>query len=267
MNTQYKSLIVESQELCLSDLLNLLEGKLLAIRLPNFASPDCCESWVRSIIGNEFHRYSNAQDFQVSKVGMTYFETENKPNLLDIYFEAAESITSQLHKLFAPLPDPLSLIHKAFGEVWPNHIEVRTLGDRKMCPGILRRIESDNAEGLPPHQDMINKELDNSHQDQLLKCQLANNLYIEVPEEGGELELWNYSPSLEEAAKLYTGRYDFMDRAKLPESIIIKPRRGELIIFRSNLVHAVAGCKNANRTAASCFVGYYGQEHPLYYWS
>ncbi len=267
MNTQSKTSIIESRELLLSDVFRLLNGEILAIRILDFASIELCEYWGKRMAQSNFQRYSNAQEIMVSKIGMTYFETENKPHLLSHYFEVADNMSVHLGELFNPKPEPLGLIHDAFKRVWPHSMQIRQLEGRNMCPGILRRIEGKNMMGLPPHQDMIIKELDNAHQDQLIKCQLATNLYIKVPDEGGELELWDYSPSLAEVAELYTGVYDFIDRSKLPAAITIKPQQGEFIIFRSNSIHAVAGCENADRTAASCFIGYYGDNHPLYYWS
>ena len=64
------------------------------------------------------------------------------------------------------------------------------------------------------------------------------------------------------------GDYDFIDTNKLPvKPQRLAPRTGELILFRSNCVHSVKAGEGGNRSAASCFIGYYGTDKPLTVWA
>jgi hypothetical protein len=247
----------------------LLRGDRLALRVPQFADEPARRHWKRALKDpSRFSRYANAPDVEISTVGMTLFETQNEHERLQAYFQVAEQFEERMARLFSPRPSPFALIQRRLADLWPAGGQPGMLHGRAMCPGIIRKFEQANSDGLPPHQDMLHKDVSPSNEAASdLQAQVAVNLYIEVPERGGELELWDVRLSDEEREALLSGEHDFIDRSVLPEPEALRPRDGELILFRSDRVHAVRGMRRENRMAASCFLGYYGNDEPIRYWA
>lgn len=260
--------IVEIQKLDKAVLASFFNGEVLAIRVPDF-----CDHY-QDIIKNlrtkmsEFTHYRMAEDVAVKKIGFTVFETENKPEYLSHYFKHATLYSEKIRRLCHPFQNPMDTFHILLDENWPAGASLETCSLGKMTPCIFRMMEANYNEGLPAHQDVLSRDLPNEHKFTNILAQAAANIYLSVPEEGGELLLWDKNPTFEEYQALKEDRYDFIDTKKLEGSpFVMKPRSGELIMFRSDHIHAVNSSVNVNRIAQSCFVGYYGEEHPLTYWA
>ena len=59
-----------------------------------------------------------------------------------------------------------------------------------------------------------------------------------------------------------------LDEPKLPPpGAIIRPRAGELVIFRCDHPHAVSRIVRVHRCTEACFIGYRGEPSRLSYWS
>lgn len=262
-----QAIIKTAESLDLADFTSLLNNDILAIRIPGFAESKLCDIWTQKLLdANKFQRYLNAPDVGITKVGMALFETQSNHALLETYFNEAKHTGTELNTIFDPFPNPLHWIQSQVREIWPNGVNVGVLNGKKMCPGIVRWIEEDNPIGLPPHQDLLYNDLPEDVNPIPLKAQLAANLYIQAPTIGGELELWD--PDLSFFSKdIYTGHHDFIDRDALPNPAEIKPQKGELILFRSDAIHAVKSIQAGYRITASCFLGFTNKDEPICYWS
>ena len=250
------------------DIKDLISGKFLLLRIPQFIEKESCLAWQAPLeLATELQRYSNATDVSVNRIGMTLFETENKPEKLDNYLKSAKDTFPTIEKILYG-DNPVWEIHRNLREIWQEGCHTERLEGKEMNPGIIRSFEADPKGGLPPHTDTLLKDVPNASSFNEMKCQLASNLYINTAEEGGELEIWDYAPSTAELEQMYNGEYDFIDRDKIPvKSHIIRPEIGELIIFRSSCIHSVRPSKGGMRTAASCFIGYYDDDRPLSVWA
>lgn len=264
-----KTHLVECSDLNTARLTDLIDGHILALSIYPFFTIDACKSYLSKLRNNkELKHYSMAQDVDVRRIGMTLFETQNDPLLLKVYFDDGQHTYNRLDELFYPQINPLRYFHESLAKHWPGGGQVGAIGQQKMNPGIIRQFKANADEGLPPHQDKMIKDQSHCSESKELKTQLAANLYLEVPEEGGELEIWDLSFSKEEEVNYYVGQYDFLDRKKIPQPTLrIKPRQGELILFRSDNVHAVRASKKSARTTVSSFIGYYGLDRALRFWA
>ncbi len=135
-----------------------------------------------------------------------------------------------------------------------------------MFVGLLRVLD----EGAPihPHQDVLRRDAKTAINAYSLKTQLAANIYLNMPQEGGELQLWEHGCSDEEYKNLLTPGEYYVERSKLVAPFLtIKPEVGELVLFNPTRYHAVTPGKGTKRVSVSCFVGYRGEYCPLTLWS
>lgn len=262
------SLIKSTSGLCHTDLLDLLQGRILALRISHFENQECCSKWQQDLITRgKLSRYSNATDVPVNRIGMTLFETENKAEKIFEYLEIGEKNISSIREIFGER-NPLEKIIDGLEKSWNAGCQIQQMSQRQMNPGIIRSFEASANGGLPPHVDSLLKDLPDSNEFDNIKGQLAANLYFDISEKGGELEIWDYAPTETELESFFTGDYDFIDRNKIPvPSQKLSPKKGELILFRSNCIHSVASSEGGTRSAASCFIGFYGEEEPLTVWA
>ena len=273
MTTNIKSVMAprvkQVTQLQFSSIMDLIDDNCIAIRVPNFFSAESCKAVAKQMRKKtSFKRYSMADDVPVRRIGMTLFETENEETKLDRYFNEAIQTSEKLRNLCAPCMNPLDLLRLRLEETWPEGSQIMKIEGRKMLPGIARMFEADASAGLPPHQDILERDIPDLAKTYIPTAQIAANVYLEVAPEGGELELWDFSPSLEEFNTLLDGRYDFLDRSRIPpRDASIRPQRGELILMRSDKVHAVRPSRGGERIAMSCFIGYFGLHKPLTYWA
>lgn len=262
------SQILEKSKLSKQDVLDLTKGKILALRIHPFINEETCKRWQAPLESStNLSRYSNALDVSVNRIGMTLFETENNPKKLNDYFKSAKNTFNIIDKLLYG-DNPIRDIQRGINTIWEKGSMPEQLDGVNMNPGIIRSFEPDMEGGLPPHMDTLIKDIPTHTSFRKMSCQLAANLYINTPEQGGELEIWDYSPSLEVLKTLQTGKHDFIDSNKIPnKSILIQPRIGELILFRSSCIHAVRPIVGGMRTTASCFIGFYDENRPLTVWA
>jgi hypothetical protein len=194
--------IITRTHLSQKDLKDLISGKFLLLRIPQFIEKESCLVWQTPLEGaTELQRYSNATDVSVNRIGMTLFETENKPDKLDLYFKSAQDTFSTIEKILYG-GNPIWEIHRNLRKVWQEGCNIERLEGKEMNPGIIRTFEADPKGGLPPHTDRLLKDVPNVASFGGMKCQLASNLYINTTEEGGELEIWDYAPNAAELKQI-----------------------------------------------------------------
>jgi predicted 2-oxoglutarate/Fe(II)-dependent dioxygenase YbiX len=117
------------------------------------------------------------------------------------------------------------------------------------------------------HHDILAKDAPGNYQAISLQGQLAANVYLKMPEQGGELQIWQTELSPEEFDQMRGDSYGIQpDLLGAPE-VQIRPGPGDLIIFNSRKMHAVTPGKGDLRLSLSCFVGYRGPAMPLTFWS
>ena len=94
-----------------------------------------------------------------------------------------------------------------------NGANLENIHGRKMFIGLCRVIEP-NVDFLP-HQDKLSKDAQYIKTTSMLKTQFAANVYIDIPENGGELDLWRQELDDENYDAMRKGSYGIR-RDKLP---------------------------------------------------
>jgi CRP-like cAMP-binding protein len=258
--------VVVREEVRLEDLRDIIEGRVLAVRVPGWYTSRQCQQLCRRLLRHPgFSRYSIAPDVGVQRVGYSYFETRGDEERLEHYFDQAVPTIAEIRRVCAPLLIPIDRLRLELDEHWPGGAGLATLGGRKMFVGTSRLFEDGHS--LPPHQDILSRETSDEAARRLL-AQMTANVYLRTPRSGGELEIWDLTPNDEQVAELYTGDYDFLNTDKLPPSAaLIKPGVGELILMLSSRIHAVRASAGGPRVSMSCFVGSSGEAERLVLWN
>lgn len=259
-----QTLAVESS-LTFNSLCGLLMGSILAVRIPKFYETDRCK-YLSDILSNSVKNQSTSSGkIYISDVD-SFWNTLDKPELKESYFNTAIPTMRRLRKLSCPYASPMDLLRLELDEIWPSGASIMHLGTKTMLFGITR-IWQVGFEALP-HQDVFWREIPNSNEAKDQISQLGVNVYLSSADLGGELEIWNYSFSDEDCERHgIKGSYGF-SRSLLPNnSLVIKPQAGDLIIFNTTKVHAIRKILQGERITISGFIGYWGMDKPLKCWS
>ena len=96
--------------------------------------------------------------------------------------------------------------------------------------------------------------------------QLGCNIYLRTPETGGELQMW-----LREATATEKGIIREVEGLDIdviePPRLVLKPEEGDMIMMSTRLLHAVRPSEDSHRVSQGTFIGVYGENNPLTYWS
>lgn len=258
-----KGLYLEAFSLSREILNQLMEQKIYAVMIKEFANPDACAAVARKLSSSQIKEYVNAPG--IGRIGISFFETTDSKKMETAYFDEALKNISDIRGLFLPHLSPIDNLRLTIDEHWSAGANLETRSGKKMFVGLCRSLDK-NKEILP-HEDVLERD-DPSHLGQLpLKVQIATNVYLQMPKKGGELELYNTSHDTAEYDALRGESYG-IKRAILPQPILrIKPGVGDLVLFNSRLTHSVARVEDTVRISMSCFIGYRGKDHALKLWS
>jgi len=243
-----------------ADWQRLLQSNVDAIRLSEFANPYECQQLVTFVTQHpRAVQYSTAAG--IVRLGSSFSDARKSDALAEEYSKP-DILTEAL--------GVNSVISRILGTItasWPLGLETFRCNGVALHRSIARRIVGAGAE---PHDDNVAKELPGEHLASAVQIQLGLNLYIEMPEEGGELEGWHRRLSREEYDRLrnpdpklhYGIRRDVLGVCDWR----IEPKLGDLIIFQNNELHAIRHSTGA-RTTWGFFLGYRGQNESLLIWS
>ena len=241
----------------------LAAGEARVIQVQAYAGELACAQISDGQMDMGFKPYENVS--QVRRIGMAYYETDGKPDLLEKYFSVAKKNQIAFRKACGLSGSPLDKLRCQLDEIWPAGAQLQTLEGRKMFVGLSRMVEPNTT--FLAHHDKFEEDAPGSQEAKTLQAQFAANIYFQVPKVGGELLMWHRELSTEEFDERRGDKYGInIDDLPTPD-VVVKPERGDLLIFDSRKIHAVASPKDNPRLAVSFFIGYRGESNPLTYWS
>lgn len=259
------SFVIETNASKLSQqhLLALAHNEVRVIHVKGFASPEASQTISGGQTDLGFRAYINVD--QVRRIGMAFYETENKEDLIEDYFAVVHENQNAFRDACRPFGSPLDTFRCLLDEVWPAGANLQTILGRKMFVGLSRMVEPNTT--FLAHHDIFAEDAPGHMEAESLKAQFAANIYFQVPEKGGELLMWHRHMTTKEFDERRKGQYGIAIN-ELPEpDVVIKPGTGDLLIFDSRRIHAVASPQDQARVAVSFFIGYRGDDEPLTYWS
>ncbi|GHG64919.1 2OG-Fe(II) oxygenase [Streptomyces griseocarneus] len=250
-------------ELSHEDILAVVEGTALAVHIPGFIHPEALAS-ARAQLYDHPDRDGLSQDTAFQRIGFAYSEISDEASR-DRYHAEARANIQRMRDLFAPYASPSDVLRLLLEETWHAGANLMHVGGRKAFIGICRY--QDKNVDLNPHTDALERNLPADHA-QGLTAQLSVNIYVNIPREGGELELWGTEPGEETYNELKGERVWGIERDKLgPPVEVIKPAPGDLLLLNPRQIHAVRPSGDEPRITLGHFLGYYGTDRPLELWS
>ncbi|MCA9069170.1 MAG: 2OG-Fe(II) oxygenase, partial [Planctomycetaceae bacterium] len=247
-------------ELTGESLEKLFHGELLAVQIAGFYEPRAAAALAQRVSLQSYDAEFNARE--ILKAGMSLFEVNGSDSQAEKYFGTASSYRQFIRSLAYPFVSPLDMMIREFDEVWPGGAHIWNLGGRKAQAGLVRAAA--NGVSFRPHTDRCDWDAPQFKETSELLAQFAANVYLQCPEHGGELELWDWCPDrvdYETHRASINGQPDYsLNRDVLgPPQVVISPNTGDLIIFNAWKVHAVRQSLGRTRVAQSAFVGFRGE--------
>jgi hypothetical protein len=242
-------------------LLTLLKGDCVALRIPKFCPEGVARALAQEIVTstarqNYHHEVKNPDgsikellDYNVDRVGPVrnrLFGPDTRREHWLEYSQEGRALMERFRQIAAPHGShPVDTLMSALSAAWPYGagfdfvapgIEAYAGVGRFTRPGLKTRLSEE------PHKDSLPEHI-------AYPVQLGINVYLSVPERGGELVVWD-----EQDGRATTKVWE------------IRPRLGDLIIVRTSNFHSVNGFDSADRTTISCFGGM-RHDGPIRLWS
>lgn len=252
-------------ELTTETLVALANREIGAIHVRAFYPENMCaeisqKAMRHPALGNYHKKFTSS----VGRIYMPHIDTKWNPDLIDKYHTAALPAIADVRSMFEPMISPVDKVRLLLQEYWPGGANLLRLRGRASFVGAFRVFQPNTSEFFP-HNDQISQETD-APEIAGFHNQLVANIYLEVPETGGDLQLWLREPTPDEKQVILD--VEGIDPATIePPRITIHPGVGDMIIFSSQMLHAVTPCKDAYRVGMAAFIGCPPVNQPLAYWS
>nr|WP_249977851.1 2OG-Fe(II) oxygenase [Halomonas olivaria] len=256
-------MLIELDDLKQGAVERLAREEVLAVRVRHFIDKDIAARLSEQIMERGLQKYLNAPS--IGRIGMAFYEAENQPPLIANYFESVFDNINELRKRCAPYVSPIDLLRCVLDELWSAGAQLQTLYGRKMYVGLSRAVKPGVT--FLAHHDIFAKDAPNSFQACSLQAQMAANVYLSMPDEGGTLQIWDQQLSAEAFDKMRGDSYGIDPTLLGAATLEVCPEAGDLILFNSRKMHAVTPGSEGVRLSLSCFVGYRGPATPLSFWS
>ncbi|WP_335986958.1 2OG-Fe(II)-dependent halogenase WelO5 family protein [Glycomyces sp. MUSA5-2] len=244
--------IVTSSTIQRNTLADLAAEKIAAIRIPDFLTAQEQQDLLERLLEAEFESYGSERVYpQVMRFGVAVSDYNEHGTLSDRYWEALDSNGDITGRLKLPY-DPFRLCRERIGAELPFPVEIGTRRGRSFAPGVFR--EPNN--GFQVHFDDARREFPTNLVDENLIAQFAFNLYLSVPEEGGETVIWRHHWMPEDESHRLPNSYGYAETVVArAESLEIRPNVGDVLLLNPRFFHAVRPSRGARRISLGFSLG------------
>jgi len=231
---------------------DLAAGRCAAIRVPDFLPQSKCEKILSALKSVQFDSYGTKRVYPpVMRFGVGVSDHRRDGAVADSYWDALDASREAWHSLGLPF-DPFEVCRYGLGAHWPNSVAVGRRGGREMGSGVAREPN----QGFVVHFDDASREFSDNLLDANLVAQFAFNLYLSVPEVGGETVVWRHRWNPGDEAFRLPGSYGYAEAVVgESESFELKPAVGEALLFNPRNFHAVRASHDSRRVALGFSIG------------
>jgi hypothetical protein len=234
----------------------LIDNRIPAVRVTHFAEHDEIRSLREALLVNAGRTHSIPQ---VARLGISQYEQGLRCSKAE-YFATAKSLEPQFADIYAQSFSP---VRRLIGKLRDTGFDADVMSE----PGMGRYFVGNGKlrNGFSPiHVDF-------APQDSTgwaiadAKAQLACNLYLQVPDEGGALLLWDRLWQPEDDIHQVGDNYFYSEQVvQGNRKLRIAVSEGELLIINSRNYHAVEEARD--RLAYGAFISVF-PDHRLRLWS
>ena len=252
-------------ELTTETLVALAAREIGAIHVRGYYPVDIAQSVAEKAINHHaLGHYHKQYTSSVGRVYMPHIDTKWDAELTKKYHDGALPAIADVRSMFHPYLSPMDRIRLELQELWPAGANLLRLRGRACFIGAFRVFQPSTSE-FYPHNDAIDQETDAPEIAGVVN-QLVANIYLQVPDEGGNLQLWLREPTPEEK-QIILDVEGLDPKSVEPPVHEIHPDAGDLIIFSPRMLHAVTPGHGTHRVGAAAFIASKGPHEPLVYWS
>lgn len=247
---------------------DLLRKKHMAICIRKYYEPKLAKE-----IANEFCRsslFGKYKNAPIYRAGRAYFEGYSSKKQAEKYRRYSTSWIRRIRKEGGPYLLPVDRFRLELDEAWHFGAHLGNLLEPtriKAFAGLVRVFNK--GSGTEIHQDKLDWDLKaiDGGETQVMS-QLAVNIYLDMPKQGGQVRLWRESLNKKEYDYLRNKDSYGVDELKLPKpDFVFRPKAGDLWLFRASELHQVVESGAGRRVTQSCFVGFWGDNEHLIVWS
>ncbi|WP_405593780.1 proline hydroxylase [Streptomyces sp. NBC_01410] len=222
------------------------------MRVPEFVPKAVCEEILHALENAPFDSYGRQRvQPPVMRFGVGVSDHRAEGGVAEGYWSAVEAARRAWQRLGLPY-DPFEECREALSADWPGAVAVGRRGGREMAPGVAREPNY----GFRVHFDDALREFEGDLLDATLVAQFAFNLYLSVPETGGETVIWRHRWHPRDETFRLPQSYGYAEGAVGDaESVEIKPRVAEALLLDPRNFHAVRAGRGARRIALGFSMG------------
>ena len=240
------------------------DSNVLAIVINDFADSRQCEYSSRKIRSSKSKTaYKVAEGIQ--REGDAIYDAADNPEQLKVYLKNITKNHKRIRDFFPDGFSPIDKLRLQLQEEWPQSSTLGNFANNPAFAGLVRYFKEGTG-GAGPHTDVVSWDLPEDMLALAILFQIAANVYLSMPEKGGELTLWDFGLYPEKTYKAYLDKSSAyaLDLSLLPPpSVTITPKVGQLILFNASLVHSVSDSFGGDRITTSTFIGYVSDDQPL----
>jgi hypothetical protein len=262
-------LVLERSELKAGDVLDVAEGRALAVVIRGYYSRAACSrlAGLLKAAADLWTTYPTGSGAEhIGTLGNALYNClgEELSSECGTYFQRAPSLNRALRAATAPLLLPADRVRIEMDNEWPAGTTLLRIAGRPAFFGLCRFVRSGG--GIEPHTDRADWDLP-CEETSTFRAQLFLNVYLSQAASGGDLELWDMeiTTKAEYDALRSTASSYALDRELLPPpSATIDIDVGTLVIAAASKPHAVIACSGDGQClSVSGFLGYAGPHVPL----
>lgn len=228
-------------------------GTLAVVRLPAFLPPADCLRIIAGLDQVPLGSYDAERVHPpIFRFGPVLNDYRADGNLAEVYWVHTQQarITWRRARLH---PDPIAVSLARIAKAWGRPVQPARVAGRDLFAGTLREINA----GAHVHYDEVVREFPGGLFDQRVVAQLAFNLYLSIPEAGGQTCVWRRSWSPPDEAHRSGYGYD-SEVITGAQHVTVAPEVGDGVFFNPRHYHAVTAAQGGRRITVAFFLAITG---------